>query len=460
MSNNVRTRAAAGFAVAVLTGDAVMHLLWSFGLTWPASSERTLSYLVLGFETSFAPRVVIPLAVANLVMAFAVWRRAAGGYEQRFGRLFQAVTVAVAIGVGVRALAGLVWITGAGTPTDYPAFYWANLLVYTPLCVALALCCLAVARQGRGPARLRRRVALASPLAAAAAILLVAYGWTPSAVRGYEPADAGVDSRFVDTALAEFHYTLQGEGSPVVLLSPGASWAYAWQHQADVLAADHAVYVVDLPGQGFTELHEDDFAFNLDAMTGAVEVFLDAVGLDTVSLGGNSWSGGWALAFAQRHPDRVDRLVLLAPSGADEPDPRSWELLKPPVLGELMTKLYLPDRDAVAESVTELFVHKERATESVIEANWAPGTFADNLHSMYLLERGLDWSRTEAAMPETEQPTLVIWGERDTVLPVEQSATFAALMPDVHLEVLDDCGHALTLDCPDRVTERMADFLQ
>lgn len=57
---------------------------------------------------------------------------------------------------------------------------------------------------------------------------------------------------------------------------------------------------MNLPGQGFTQLHDRAFAFDLPAMTAAVDVFLDAVVLRRTALAGNSWSGGRAVAFAQR----------------------------------------------------------------------------------------------------------------------------------------------------------------
>jgi 4,5:9,10-diseco-3-hydroxy-5,9,17-trioxoandrosta-1(10),2-diene-4-oate hydrolase len=255
-----------------------------------------------------------------------------------------------------------------------------------------------------------------------------------------------------------FHYVRTGAGTPIVL-SPGAAWTYAWHPQIEALRHDHTVYAVDLPGQGFTELHERGFVFDLPGMSRAIDTFLDAVGLPSAALAGNSWSGGWALAYAQSHPQRVQRLVLLAPSGLAERDPAAWEALKLPLLGEAATNLSAGERSLVAASVRDLFVHKELVTDEVIDAMWAPGTFRDNLRSMYLLERYLDWRITERALPHTRTPTLIVWGDQDTVLPMARAERLGRLMPAATIHVLAGCGHALTLDCPEPVNTLMTEFL-
>ncbi|TDC84567.1 hypothetical protein E1193_05425 [Micromonospora sp. KC606] len=89
-----------------------------------------------------------------------------------------------------------------------------------------------------------------------AAMLFGAYGWQPAedgrAFRS--PYLAQVGSRYADTPIARFHYVQAGAGTPVILLSPGGTSVIGWKDQLDVLARDHTVYVVDLPGQGYTQL--------------------------------------------------------------------------------------------------------------------------------------------------------------------------------------------------------------
>ncbi|WP_112239678.1 alpha/beta fold hydrolase [Kribbella monticola] len=419
---------------------AAVHLYWATGASWPASDERSLSRAVLGGEASFAPQVVLPLAALHLLLATAVLRSARSA-------LARAVVAGLAAGLTARATLGLVWtFTGTGT-----AFFWLNLFLYTPACVALLVIDVRLLQ-----AKWLKRLVIPLPVFGVVLISLLAYTYQPTAQPSPEPSS---DSRYVDTPVARFHYLQRGSGAPVVLLSPGASPASAWQPELDALSKTHAVYVVDLPGQGETRLHGKGFAFDLDAMTGALDQFLDQLHLQQVVLGGNSWSGGWGLAYAQRHPERASKLLLLAPSGLDEPDPASWEILKLPLAGELLAKLGA-SRSAVQTAVRDLFVHKELVTPALVDKMWVPGTYRDNVRAMYALERGLDWRVTQAALPSTEQPVLIVWGEEDTVLPVAQAARFGNLLPHATVHTLAGCGHALTLDCADRVTRLLEEFVE
>lgn len=140
-------RARALGVAGVLTVDAGMHLLWATGSTWPAPDERALSHAVLGFSTSFAPRVVLPLAVLLLVAAAVCFGRARWGRHGRMGRVLQWGTVAVTAGLAIRAAAGVVWILGIAVESG-GTFYWLNLLVYTPMCLALGLATASIARSG------------------------------------------------------------------------------------------------------------------------------------------------------------------------------------------------------------------------------------------------------------------------------------------------------------------------
>lgn len=316
-----------------------------------------MSYAVLGGEVSFAPRVVLPLAAFHLLAAAAVLRadRAQPGRGRTIARL---VVLALVAGLAARTVLGVVWAFGAGDGGR--AFFWLNLLLYTPLCLALLLADLGIVRHGATRAW-PRRTAVIVPVLLATVVSAVAYEYQPPEQPRTAPT---ADSAYVETPVARFHYLRRGSGSPV---------------------------------------------------------------------------------------------VLLAPSGLAERDPWTWEALKLPVAGEVLAKLGT-SRSAVEGSVRGLFVNSDRVTAELVDEMWTAATFAGNVRALYALEPGLDWV-TQAALPATRQPALVIRGAQDTVLSVAQAARFDELLPSATTHVLDGCGHAFTLDCPDRVTPLLEDFL-
>lgn len=447
----------------VLFLDGLVHLYWATGLAWPASDARSLSLALLAIDVPFRPPLLVALAATGWAGAGVVLLRARHSRAGLTGRLVQAGTAVFTAAVLLRTLLGCWWLF---TPGSLPAtFYWLNLVLYTPLCAVLSVLGLRLLGAADSAPKQRRLLSaraatITAPTLMLAALLVAAFAYAPQVQTQYSPRGqlGSVTSRYLDTSLARFHFIRQGSGTPVVLLSPGSAWLRAWLPEFRALAATHTVYAVDLPGQGFTRLHDPAFTFDLAGMTRAIGTFLDAAHLDTVALAGNSWSGGWALAFAQAQPQRVSSLVLLAPSGLAQADPLSWELLKLPLVGRALTHVGTASKGMVRTGLRGLFVHQDLVTPALAEAMWAPNTLPDNLRADYELEQNLDWTQTQRALPGTRMRTLIIWGRQDHVLPSAQAARFGRLMPQAQVHVIDGCGHALTLDCPGAVTSMMESF--
>ncbi|QKG25562.1 DUF3995 domain-containing protein [Actinomadura verrucosospora] len=135
---------AALLAAAVLGLDALLHVYWMTGRTWPARDVTTLSQGLLNADVPFTPRVLAPLVAVLTAGAIAVPARAGLILSGVPGWIPAAGTVAVAAGVALRAGAGVVWALGVGARRD-SAFYKLNLALYTPLCLVLTAATLRVA---------------------------------------------------------------------------------------------------------------------------------------------------------------------------------------------------------------------------------------------------------------------------------------------------------------------------
>ena len=268
--------------------------------------------------------------------------------------------------------------------------------------------------------------------------------------------------QYVDTAAARFRYARAGAGTPVLLLPGSGGWRLTFHTMAAVLAERHTVFALDPPGQGLTEVLDPEFGYHADAVAGSVAAFLDAVGLERTAIVGHSWGGGFALRLAQRYPDRVTRLALLAPGGLDVKDIWEFRLLRLPVLGELAVRF--TSTASVRHLLRKGFVRRERVPDDligeVVGELRAGRNRTARLRDMLRVERSVSWADTEADLHLVRAPVLLLWGSRDRYFPVRLIDRFITRLPTVEHHVLPDCGHLLHDDCPEQTYAMLSPFLR
>jgi pimeloyl-ACP methyl ester carboxylesterase len=214
---------------------------------------------------------------------------------------------------------------------------------------------------------------------------------------------------------------------------------------------------LDLPGFG-DAIKAATFPFSIAGYDGYIERFLDWRGLDRVNLVMHDW-GAAALAFAQRAPERIGRIVLIdaLPLFEGYQWPRVARIWRTRGLGELLMGSLTPRllrralRDANATAIPErdlreMYVTLDFGTQRAILKLFrsvGPGTLAS----------------AGARLGELDAPALIVWGALDPFVPVEAALQYAeALGGECELELLQDAGHWPWLDRPD-VVETVAGFL-
>jgi pimeloyl-ACP methyl ester carboxylesterase len=229
-------------------------------------------------------------------------------------------------------------------------------------------------------------------------------------------------------------YVESGAGDPVVWLHGSGPGATGMSNFGGNLAAfdDYRNVVVDLPGWGQSPRATDEPLLFHAAET--VLATLTDLGIERTHLVGNSYGGGVAMRIAVTHPERVDRLVLMAPGGVLPDDAPPW----PPGLQQLFAYMASaqPSREAMAEFV-RLMVHDQAlATEALIddrfEASRAnhpelpiPPNFGDLTPDLGLIQA----------------PTLLVWGREDQTVPLTWAPRILHGIPNAELRVLPHCRH-------------------
>lgn len=255
---------------------------------------------------------------------------------------------------------------------------------------------------------------------------------------------------------------------PALLLHGGNSVAAGLEPLLGLLSDDLHLYAPDRPGCGLTDkLDYHGVPFREHAIA-FIDSVLDGLKLKRASLVGNSISGYWALVYALAHPERVERLVMLGePAGSARHPSFRHRILGTPGLNRLLYATILkPRRERTRQQLSAVVAHPERISEAFLDMAYTaaklPGAQLAWL-SMVELVNPPTWAPrlTYALRPELSRiqcPTLFIWGDRDAC-PPRWGRELCQIIPQSHLDVIDDAGHLPWLDAPQQVADLMRTFL-
>jgi pimeloyl-ACP methyl ester carboxylesterase len=289
-----------------------------------------------------------------------------------------------------------------------------------------------------------------------------------------------VDARYTSPA-SEFlqrpdgtviHYRDEGrrDGLPVVLLHGSNASLHTWEPWVALLGDDYRIVTLDLPGHGLTgRVPGDDYS--MPAFIGAVTAVADHLGLDRFVLGGNSMGGGVTWQFALAHPERVSAMILVDAVGL-----WSWRESGPPrgsgspvafrllgqdwfrsVAGRLDPKLL------VGQGLRASFYDPTLVDDAMI-ARYRDLALREGSRAATLARFGSFRSSAAAANAEPDlsvlaQPTLVMWGEHDALIPPEVGQRFVETLPNARLVVYPDAGHIPMEELPERSAADVRAFL-
>jgi pimeloyl-ACP methyl ester carboxylesterase len=271
-------------------------------------------------------------------------------------------------------------------------------------------------------------------------------------------AEAGLEPRFQTVDGVRLRYVRAGTGPAVVLMHGFASSIVTWRDVMPALARDHDVIALDFPGFGGSEIRE---GLPPSAYPGLVAGLMEGLGLPRASLVGNSLGAGVAVVVAARHPQRVDRLVLIDSVGynlasADRP----WLLRvagRKPV-ARLVEALPLRRR-LVTLALRQIFDDDRLVTRERIDEYVAPLLRPGAVAAAQALLASGDDLGLPAVVAQVRAPTLVLWGRDDQWIPAEQADRFLAAIPGSRKVVIERCGHMPQEERPAEVSRLLEEFL-
>ena len=255
----------------------------------------------------------------------------------------------------------------------------------------------------------------------------------------------------------ETNYHDVGDGEVVLLIhgsGPGVSAWANWRMNIPFLSQNFRVIAPDMVGFGFSE-RPIDFIYDMDSWVSQAIGLLDSLNIEKVSVVGNSFGGGLALAMAVRHPNRVNKLILMGSVGVPFNITPGLEQVwgYQPSLENMkkLLNIFAYDRSLLSDELSQLRY----------KASIRPG-FQESFSSMFPAPRQRWVKAMESDIEDIKKlnnRTLIIHGRDDQVIPLQNAFDLLQLIRHSQLHVFGECGHWTQIEQVDNFNFLAANFL-
>jgi pimeloyl-ACP methyl ester carboxylesterase len=260
---------------------------------------------------------------------------------------------------------------------------------------------------------------------------------------------------------ARMRYLRCGSGPPLVLIHGLLGYSFSWRFNLPELGRLHTCYAVDLLGVGLSD-RPAGLDCSLRATALRLVQFMDEVGIASADVLGTSHGGAVAMVLAAEAPERVSRLILVAPANPWAVYPR-W-LLKTvcspagPVLLSNLARLPAFRRLVI----NRLYGDVSRIPPGTLDGYWAaaklPGTVEYGVKIARCWED--DLARLPEVLPRVAQlPALLIWGSRDPAVPLASAHELRRVLKNAELVVIQGAGHLPYEEAPAEFNRALAGFM-
>jgi pimeloyl-ACP methyl ester carboxylesterase len=243
---------------------------------------------------------------------------------------------------------------------------------------------------------------------------------------------------------------------PVILLHGTGNSLHTWDGVAQRLKSDYRVVSVDRPGFGLTGPNPSG-DYSMEYYVGFMQRFLGAMEIDRCILVGSSAGGRVAWRFALAEPERVERLVLIGAAGYPRTTPQAlgFRLAMSPI-GSFI--LHVLPKSSMASSVKRTYGDPSKVTDEVIDRSYEVFLREGVRDALGPALRQARNSDDYPLIKNVVTPTLIIWGTKDSVVPLANAERFKADIQGSRLVVLPGAGHLPQEEAPAETSSALEAF--
>ncbi|QHI39097.1 2-hydroxymuconate semialdehyde hydrolase [Kordia antarctica] len=270
-------------------------------------------------------------------------------------------------------------------------------------------------------------------------------------------------SSFISVNGMDVHYRDEGnqtDSIPIVLIHGTGASLHTFDTWADNLKISNRVIRMDLPAYGLTgPFPNRDYA--MTQYTAFIKDFLTALKIKKCVLAGNSFGGQVAWNFTLEQPNMIEKLILIDAAGYplnSKSVPIAFKIGRTPVLKNLLT--YLTPRFIVRSSVENVYFDTSKVTDSLVERYFDLTLREGNRQAFVDRLNNSGNASSYENIKNIKQPTLIVWGAKDLLIPVENAHRFHQDLPNATLVILENSGHTPMEESPLESLKPVLDFLK
>ncbi|NWJ48651.1 MAG: alpha/beta hydrolase [Chloroflexi bacterium] len=259
------------------------------------------------------------------------------------------------------------------------------------------------------------------------------------------------------------------ENPPIVLvhgIGAGAS-SYEWRRNFEALAQDYHVYAYDLLGFGKSE-HSPLISYTAELYINLMADFLRIVVKKPAGLVASSLSAGHAIQVAHRHPELVNALVLLEPSGinraagisgANVTGSYSYPFLRLPILGQGLFSFVASRFNIRSFMQNQLYYDTSQVKYELVEHYYIAAHQKGAEHAPLAFLAGKLNANFSSAFGKLQQPVVLVWGRESRITPIQEAYKLVQQLPKAELKILDDTRMACNDEKPFQFNQIVSELM-
>lgn len=268
------------------------------------------------------------------------------------------------------------------------------------------------------------------------------------------------NSQFVSVDGLEVHYKREGNGFPLVLVHGTGAILQTWNEWTNLLKDSFEIIRMDIPAFGLTGPRQDN-DYSIEMYVNFIDKFMNAIGIDSFLIAGNSLGGEIVWQYALQHPEKVGKMILLDPAGIEHDEKKlntlAFRLAKNEKLTRVVTNL--GTKYLVEDAVKDVYFDKSKVTEEKLKYYHTAALREGNRKALIQRIQNITYE-PEEILQKIQTPTLVLWGDHDVLIDVKLAEKYRNNLPNAEVIIYENVGHVPMEEIPQQSAADAMRFLR